>query len=332
MRRSIDKEVPILVRYCIHGTFDIIVNSANLTPLRAIQSMTGYATVTTETGGTTIAAELRSVNSRFLDLSFKLADELRPFEALLRERLSAVVQRGKLECRISLTRGAGADRPAALNDRLLDHLLINARKIQKQAPEAAPLSLSDLLRWPGILTEDTAESSLSAERILPVFDAALLQFQECRQREGEKLMTLLLERVIQIEQLIAQLNPKVPQLLSNYADKLTERLRGALLEAGTSSNVPIEEIFARVRQEVTLYALKIDVAEEIGRLAAHASEMRRILKVGGPVGKRLDFLMQEFNREANTLGSKGLDLEVSRTAVEFKILIEQMREQIQNLE
>jgi uncharacterized protein (TIGR00255 family) len=308
------------------------VNSANLSLSRAIQSMTGYATVTTETAGTTLTAELRSVNSRFLDLSFRLADELRPLEALLRERLSAVIQRGKVECRISLTRAAGADRPAALNDRLLEQVLFNARKIQQQAPEAAPLCVSDLLRWPGVLTEEPVEGSLSTERILPVFDAALLQFQECRQREGEKLMALLLERVIQIEQLIAQLNPKVPELLSNYADKLTERLRGALLEAGAGSTVPVDEIFARVRQEVTLYALKIDVAEEIGRLAAHASEMRRILKVGGPVGKRLDFLMQEFNREANTLGSKGLDLEVSRTAVEFKILIEQMREQIQNLE
>ena len=129
-----------------------------------------------------------------------------------------------------------------------------------------------------------------------------------------------------------KLNPKVPELLMAYSEKLTERLRNALLEAGAGSNIPLDEILGRVRQEVTLYAMKIDVAEEIGRLAAHASEMRRILGAGGSVGKRLDFLMQEFNREANTLGSKGLDLEVSRTAVEFKILIEQMREQIQNLE
>ncbi len=328
----------ILVRYCIRGTTEIIVTSANASASasasvsRAIQSMTGYASVTTEAEDGAIGAELRSVNSRFLDLSFKLPDELRTFEPQLRERLTAVIQRGKIECRITLSRAFGAVRPAALNDRLLEQLLGHARAIKTQAPELAPMNLADVLRWPGVLGESLTETTEPAERILPVFDATLRQFQECRQREGEKLMGLLLERVILIEQLIAQLDPKVPELLKIYADKLTERLRSALLEAGAGSNIPVDEIFGRVRQEVTLYALKIDVAEEIGRLSAHASEMRRILKAGGPVGKRLDFLMQEFNREANTLGSKGLDLEVSRTAIEFKILIEQMREQIQNLE
>ena len=294
--------------------------------------MTGYSTAGVDNENGAIGVELRSVNSRFLDLSFKLPDELRSLEPVLRERLTAAMQRGKIECRITLTRPGGADRPAALNDRLLEQLLENARMIGARVPDAVPLSVADLMRWPGMLGENPGETALPPDRVLPVFAEALSQFIECRQREGEKLMALLLERVSLIEQLIERLNPKVPDLLKLYSDKLTERLRAALLEAGAGSNIPVDEIFGRVRQEVTLYALKIDVAEEIGRLAAHASEMRRILSVGGSVGKRLDFLMQEFNREANTLGSKGLDLEVSRTAVEFKILIEQMREQIQNLE
>ncbi len=306
--------------------------TAQIAVVRPIQSMTGFASATQENENGSIAIELRSVNSRFLDLSFKLPDELRSLEPLLRERLTGVLQRGKVECRITLGRVNGADRPAAINDRLLEQLLENAKTIRTQAPDAAPLTIADLLRWPGVFGENAPETLQAPDRILPVFGSALAQFIECRQREGEKLMSLLLDRVVLIEALIEQLNPKVPDLLKAYSDKLTERLRVALLEAGAGSNIPLDEIFGRVRQEVTLYALKIDVAEEIGRLAAHASEMRRILSAGGSVGKRLDFLMQEFNREANTLGSKGLDLEVSRTAVEFKILIEQMREQIQNLE
>lgn len=298
---------------------------------KSVQSMTGYAAVASEVEFGSIAVEIRSVNSRFLDLVFRLPDELRTLEPILRERLTTAIQRGKVECRISLTRVARQDRPAVVNDGLLEQLLQAAAQIRARIPDSPPMAIADLMRWPGLLG-DVGNDKFDASQTLPAFELAVEEFLNSRTREGGKLVTMMLDRLLSLEQLVAGLAPKVPQLLELYSDKLADRLRNALLDAGAGAGVPVDEIMARVRQEVIVYALKIDVAEELSRLAAHASEMHRVLNAGGSVGKRLDFLMQEFNREANTLGSKGLDLEVSRTAVDLKILIEQMREQIQNLE
>ena len=299
---------------------------------KSVQSMTGYASLTQQLGTTTLSAELRSINSRFLDLTFKLPDELRVVEPALREHITATFARGKIECRIAIGRTGAGDRQAALDDGLLARLIELAGRVQSQAPSAAALSVADLMRWPGVLRDEVDDQSVASESIVALTHSGAEQLAASRAREGARLVLSLIERLDAIDLIVARLQPKVPQLIQAHAERLTERLRAALLSAIDGVAVPFDEMLARVRQEVTLYALRIDVAEELVRLAAHSTEMRRVLQGGGNVGKRLDFLMQEFNREANTLGSKGLDLDVSGAAVELKLLIEQMREQIQNLE
>lgn len=296
-----------------------------------ILSMTGYATASAELDSGSLTLELRAVNHRYLDIQMRMPDELRSLENALRETISAQLQRGKVECRINFALRS-AQSGSALNRALLQQLAAWSKEVQDTLPDARSLSVADVLRWNGVLEAPGASTDELRSALLDLMQTALQEFSAARAREGEKLKDFLLQRVEKIEALRSGVMPHVPAAIAAYEQKLTARLREAMLnapaqDAGTSG-IGDE----RIRQEITLFASKIDVDEELSRLASHLTEMRRILAQGGAVGKRLDFLMQELNREANTLGSKSVDAEVSRTAMEMKILIEQMREQIQNLE
>lgn len=285
-----------------------------------ISSMTGYAAATRDLPIASLAAEVKSVNSRFLDLQFRLPDELRPVEPALRELIQARVGRGKVECRVSVTPPANATPRISVNEGLLLELAEASRKVRKAVPDALPLSVGEVLGWPGVLGDD--RSAALREACVTLVHELLEDFSATRSREGGKLAQMLIERIARMKDLLAAIQPKLPEAIAAYQEKLTARLREALGDAD-------EE---RVRQEIALFGVKADVAEELTRLAAHLEEVSRVVNAGGTVGKRLDFLMQELNREANTLGSKSVSKDLSDASLEFKLLIEQMREQIQNIE
>lgn len=301
-----------------------------------ISSMTGYATAARETDAGTVTLELKSVNSRFLDLQFRINDELRAVEPMLREAIMGRVARGKVECRLSFGRKAGGGKQA-LNDSLLDALTAWQDQIRSRFKDAPPLSVNEVLRWPGMLEEaelgPEALQSAVASALQPVLDA----FIESRAREGAALEAMLLSRIDEMEAIVQRITPLIPQAVAQFQQKATERLQEALGvalhgNAPPAAAIPREEAMERIRQEVTLYGIRIDIAEELSRLSAHLAETRHILKKGGQVGKRLDFMMQELNREANTIGSKAAARELSDASMALKLLIEQMREQVQNLE
>ena len=286
-----------------------------------ILSMTGYATASAELDSGSLTLELRAVNHRYLDIQLRMPDELRSLEGTLREAIAAQLQRGKVECRINYAVRSGQG-GAVLNRELLQQLAVWNREVQALLPDARSLGVADVLRWNGVLETLAASADELRASLLGLLQDVLQEFSASRAREGEKLREFLLQRVDKIEVLRNGVVPHVPAAIAAYEQKLITRLREAMQNAEDE----------RIRQEITLFASKIDVDEELSRLAGHLAEMRRVLAQGGAVGKRLDFLMQELNREANTLGSKSVDAEVSRSAMEMKILIEQMREQIQNLE
>ena len=293
-----------------------------MTRSSAISSMTGYATAARELAWGSVSVELRSVNHRYLDVSFRMPDELRPAETALREAIAATVTRGKVECRVAYALRSGAQNSADLDAKLLAQLLELNGKVRNALPEARTLTVADILRWPGMLGTDELpvdELRSTANELMP---EVLREFSAARSREGEKLAAVILERAADMRKRIAVVQPRMPDIIAAFQDKLNARLQEALVSADDE----------RVRQEIALFINKIDVDEELSRLATHLDELERILKKGGASGKRLDFLMQELNREANTLGSKSVDIEVTRVAMDLKLLIEQMREQIQNIE
>jgi len=294
--------------------------------------MTGFASAARPTALGRLTLELRSVNSRFLDLSMKMPDDLRGTEAVVRETIAAQIARGKVECRISIARGAGESEPQ-LNSAALEQLAALASQVARSLPAVAPISTADVLSWPGVVETPGAEPDVLRAQVSAALIEALAALAESRRREGLALSTILQAQCEQIEQIAAQLVERAPELIAAVERKLNERLEKALGPAlSGASTLTREEVSERIRQEVTLYALKMDVDEEIKRLATHVVEVRRVLRAGGAVGRRLDFLMQELNREANTLGSKAAAIEMTNASVELKIVIEQMREQIQNLE
>ena len=287
-----------------------------------ILSMTGFAAISREFPGGMLNLELRAVNHRYLDVQMRLPEELRVIEAPLREMIGAKVTRGKLECRVGFNQLENATPTLEVNHELLQQLLAVSRTIKESAPEVDTLSLGELMRWPGVMKSNELKPEVLQQLCLESLTKALADFNASREREGEKLKAVLLERVASIETIVAGLKPKLPQILAAYMEKLSNRLRDALESVDED----------RLKQEFALFAQKIDVDEELSRLSTHLSEVRRILKAGGQAGKRLDFLMQELNREANTLGSKSVSTETTQASVELKVLIEQMREQIQNIE
>jgi uncharacterized protein (TIGR00255 family) len=287
-----------------------------------IYSMTGFAAVSAELETSSLTLELRSVNHRYLDLQLRMPDELRMQEPSLREAIAAQMSRGKVECRINHAARASTLEPARLNTGMVQQLSSWSAQVREILPEARELSVADVLRWNSVLESPALSAETLQTTLQALLQQALRDFAAAREREGEKLKTFLLERVSQIEALRVAVAPRVPAAIAAYEAKLRTRLLEAL-------GIEDDE---RVRQEITLYASKIDVDEELSRLQTHLAEVRRVLEKGGTVGKRLDFLMQELHREANTLGSKSVDTEVSRAAMDIKILIEQMREQVQNIE
>ena len=304
---------------------DCLLRERQCNPCRRISmihSMTGYAAGSRDLGFALLNIELKSVNSRFLDLSFRIGEELRFLEMPVRELLSARVQRGKLECRLYLQSRGGGSRALAPDLTLVARLGELDAAVRQVLPQALPLSVAEVLRWPGVMAEDGLDAELVQREAVALVASLLDEFSASRAREGAKLAAILLERAARMRELATQAGPLVPVALADYQARLATRLREAVAALDED----------RIRQELGVVATRIDVEEELARLVTHLDELERILKKGGAVGKRLDFLMQELNREANTLASKAVSTEVTAIALELKLLIEQVREQVQNLE
>ena len=305
-----------------------------------ICSMTGYAVNTRESAAGTITIELKSVNSRFLDLQFRINDDLRALEPVLREAIMGRISRGKVECRLSFGRKAASGSSQALNTTLLASLADLQNAVQKQFGEARPLSVGELLRWPGVIEEAVISQDTLQAEVQATMATTLAAFVESRAREGAALAETIIARIDAMEIIVQRITPLVPQVIAQFQQKAIARMQEALglaqQDSGNSatqaSALSRDEAMDRIRQEVTLYGIRIDIAEELSRLGAHLTETRHILKKGGQVGKRLDFMMQELNREANTVGSKAAIKELADASMELKLLIDQMREQVQNLE
>lgn len=312
-----------------------------------VYSMTGYASATagaqsaTESTGATEAAatrpstsaaasvtvELRSVNGRFLDLGFRLPDEFRSLEPALRDLLTGAFRRGKIELRLNTKTEADTAWPNPQPEQM-NRLSRLESTIQGWLPKAQPLSVHEVMQW--------CKGGTPAERLDEVaLDAAkrcVAGLAEARAREGEKLVAVLMDRVTRLRELAAQAEPLVPAVVQRLQQRFLERWQEALVATGAAQSISREALQERALNEAAAYSIRIDVAEELARLRAHTEEIARLLKAGGEVGKRLDFLIQELLREANTLGSKSSTLELTNISVEMKVLIEQLREQVQNLE
>lgn len=297
-----------------------------------ISSMTGYANAKVQTDMGLLSIDIRSVNSRFLDLSFRASEEIRFLEPKSREIISGKIARGKMECRLNLV-DSGLSADTALNEEALNKLMALQTQVLKTDPSATALRVADILNYPGIVAAPVPDPEVFAKQVLTGFEQCLEVFNKSRQREGAALAQVLLKYCTQIEDLVNTLRPKIPEILQAQKDKLTERLEEALgTTLADGAQITKEEVNERIRQEITLYGIKLDVNEEMERLCTHVKEVRRTLDRGGPVGRKLDFLMQELNREANTLGSKAVSISMTDTSVNLKLVIESMREQIQNLE
>ena len=297
-----------------------------------ISSMTGYANAKVQTDMGLLSIDMRSVNSRFLDLSFRASEEIRFLEPKFREIISGKIARGKMECRLNLV-DSGLSADTALNEEALNKLMALQTQVLKTDPSATALRVADILNYPGIVAAPVPDPEVFAKQVLTGFEKCLAAFNERQQREGDALAQVLLKYCTQIEDLVNTLRPKIPEILQAQKDKLTERLEEALgTTLADGAQITKEEVNERIRQEITLYGIKLDVNEEMERLCTHVKEVRRTLDRGGPVGRKLDFLMQELNREANTLGSKAVSISMTDTSVNLKLVIESMREQIQNLE
>jgi uncharacterized protein (TIGR00255 family) len=284
--------------------------------------MTAYARQ--EAGGThgVLVWELRSLNHRYLDVSVRVPEELRMLEPVIRERVAGRLGRGKVECGLRYLPSTVVPTEILVNTDFLQRLLGTCQAVEQHLDKAAPVSAIELLRWPGVVREEDRDTGPLQEHALALLDRALDELADCRGREGRKIVALLLQRCDSMAVLVKEARSRVPKV----RERLREKLVGRLAEL----NVPADP--GRLEQELVFLAQKMDVDEELDRLEGHIAEVRRILHKTGPAGRRLDFLMQEFNREANTLASKSADADTTRTAVELKVLIEQMREQVQNVE
>lgn len=287
-----------------------------------IYSMTGYAVASKEILSGSINIELRAVNSRYLDIQFRMSDEFRSLEPAIRELLNVQLNRGKIECRLNFSVRSNFEHPQQLNLPLFKKLVELNHAVKSSLPEAQSLSVADILNWPGILANEMNSTDSLHENSLALLKETLNDLTATRAREGEKLKINVLDRLEQMRALIVTAQPHIPGLIAAFEEKLRNRLK----------EVDVNQEDERIRQEISLFAGKIDIDEELSRLQTHLDEVERILSKGGAVGKRLDFMMQELNREANTIGSKSVDLEISKISMSLKVLIEQMREQVQNIE
>jgi uncharacterized protein (TIGR00255 family) len=286
-----------------------------------IRSMTAFAACERPATGGQLGCELRAVNHRYLELSLRLPEELRPIEAQLRERVARRVSRGKVDLSFRLRAAPGARAALAVDEGLLDQLSMLARKLHPKFPDMR-IDFVELLRFPGVVQEDAPDAAGLQSEALDLLDETLAEFTASREREGDALAVGMRERLDGIARIAAQFKDWLPEIRTALRARLETRLADLKL--------PLDP--GRLEQEVVLNLQKIDVDEELDRLAAHVAEARRVLSLPEAVGRRLDFLMQEFNREANTLGSKSVDARTTQAAVDLKVLIEQLREQVQNLE
>ena len=285
-----------------------------------IHSMTGYARKEFKGDWGTAVWEIRSVNQRYLETYLRLPEQLRGLEPILRERFRKQLERGKVECNLRFESQTNAGQ-LQINEALAEQLIESALWVIDRAGQGQ-LNPLDVLRWPGVMAAPEQDMDELNTRLLAGFDEVLSLFIESRQSEGDKLKDVIEQRLDGIEGEVTKVRAFMPQILDWQRQKLIDRLAEAKLELEPT----------RVEQEIILLAQRIDVAEELDRLGMHIAETRKILKKGGACGRRLDFMMQEFNRESNTLGSKSINADTTQSAVELKVLIEQMREQIQNIE
>ncbi|WP_339668971.1 YicC/YloC family endoribonuclease [Dasania marina] len=288
-----------------------------------IRSMTAFARHSSQQDWGTLVWELRSVNHRYLEPSLKLPDTMRALEPAMRDKLRKQLSRGKVECGLRFQlQNHSANEQLNINQDLLAQVIGASESIQQQLQQPAPLDALQLMQWPGVLEASDIDSELIQQQALVAFDAALSQLNESRAREGAELKQIIVQRLDAIAEITAAVREQMPQILAAQKSKIQERM------AELAADLQPE----RVEQEIVLLAQKADVDEELDRLVTHVNEVRRVLKKGGACGRRLDFLMQELNREANTLSSKAIVSDSTQAAVELKVLIEQMREQIQNIE
>ncbi len=331
----------------MHNFFDFNTFApATLYNIRMINSMTGFGAyrhplVLRAKNHGQVHLELRSVNSRFLDITFRMPDELRFAEQAIREMIGKKLNRGKVEIKIYIQKEADSSgqesnvksQEQKLNIQLIQSLKATESLILKELPQSNPLSVKDVLLWPGVMIQEELDQDALLEVVLLALDEVLKLFMQSRAIEGNALKNVILNKVDQMDAMILEIEPLLPKIIQTYQQKLTEKLLAVLNgidQQGRSFNH--EDLADRIRQEVVLYGVRIDVEEEIARLKTHFNAVRNTLDKGGPVGKKLDFLMQELQRESNTLGSKSVHQETSNASMELKLLVEQIREQVQNLE
>lgn len=297
----------------------------------SVSSMTGFAHLQIETLLGLLAIDVKSVNSRYQEIAMRLPEELRFMEGDIRSVLAKNVARGKIECRMQWVGDVVCEQ--TLNQAAVANLFSLQMEVQRIQPDVRALTVSQILSFPGILAPKTVDFEALKTQVLEGLSKTLEVFLEARKREGEALAVVLNDYCDRIVETVDELAPKIPQIIENIQKKLEERLEEALSKTLTDrSTLTREEVSDRIRQEVILYAIKLDVDEEMKRLLTHVKEVRRLLSAGGEVGKKLDFMMQELNREANTLGSKAAAIEMTQTSLALKVNIEKMREQVQNLE
>jgi uncharacterized protein (TIGR00255 family) len=287
-----------------------------------IRSMTAFARQERQGEWGSLAWELKSVNQRFLEPTFRLPEELRDLEAPLREQAGRALQRGKIECRLRFQPAAEISQEISINKDLAKQLAHLCREVDALFYNPAPSPSMEVLRWPGVLVMQEPRMDIVREQALALFEATLADLVEGRTREGARLKDFIEERLGAVQSWVSTVKARFPDAVNAIRDKLRQRI----------ADLKVEVDPTRIEQEVALLAQRADVAEELDRLSAHVDETRDTLRKGGAVGRKLDFLMQEMHREANTLGSKSADIETTRAAMELKLLIEQMREQVQNVE
>jgi uncharacterized protein (TIGR00255 family) len=287
-----------------------------------IRSMTGFARRERQGPWGTLVCELRTVNHRYLEVSLRLPEELKGLDNEIRQTIGAQLRRGKVDANLYLKSAAGMQRSLELDPQLLDELLARVEQVRARLPNAAAVSPLDVLRWPGVVRDAEVDASPVLTAALEVLREALVELNETRHREGQRIRDLLLSRCSAMRTQVQLVQQRLPEISARLRERIVERI----------SAMGVTPDPARLEQELVLYAHKMDVDEELDRLRGHLDEVTTVLDSPEPAGRRLDFLMQELNREANTLSSKSQDGETTRAAVDLKVIIEQMREQVQNVE
>jgi uncharacterized protein (TIGR00255 family) len=287
-----------------------------------IHSMTAFAREQAQGEWGVMTCEMRSINHRYLEISMHLSEALRMFEGQIRELIRKTVKRGKVECSIRYRSGQDVNTAFVLNKPLVEELAKASEDISALLKNPAPVSASDILRFPGVLESKESDQSVLQVEVMQLVEHTLKDLLAAREREGSELTRLFLERMEHMQKEMDKVRTRLPQVIKEAQERLNKRFTDARVELDP----------ARIEQEMVMFAQKIDIAEEIDRTETHINEVRRVLKSGGAAGRRLDFLLQELNREANTMGSKSTDSVITHAAVEMKVLIEQVREQVQNVE